>query len=87
MRVIALMNRQRAGMPLDPEEVFDAVEPYDTAIIGDVETCLRKLRKIEALGVDRLLCLMQLGHLPHGAVMHSIRTTGEALIPELRGAP
>ena len=54
-----------------------------TAIIGDVDTCLRKLHRIADLGVDRLLCLMQLGHLPHGEVMRSIRTTGEALIPAL----
>ena len=86
VRVIALMNRQRIGEALDPEEVFDAVEPYDTAIIGDVESCGRKLRRIADLGVDRLLCLMQFGRLPHEEVMRSIRTTGEALIPALRGS-
>ncbi len=80
--VIALMNRLRAGQELDPEEVFEAVEPYDTAVIGDVDSCRQKLRKIAALGVDRLLCLKQIGHLPHETVMRSIRTTGEYLVPE-----
>ena len=80
--VIALMNRQRIGQELDPEEVFEAVEPYETAIIGDVESCRRKLRKIAALGVDRLMCLQQFGELSHETVMRSIRTTGEYLVPE-----
>jgi len=81
--VIALMNRQRAGLELDPEEVYDTVQPYDTVVIGDVDTCRAKLRKLEAVGVDRLMCLMQFGELSQASVMRSLRVTGERLIPDL----
>ena len=81
--VIALMNRQRAGQVLDPQEVFEALEPLDTAIIGDVESCREKLEKFAALGVDRLMCLMDFGALPHARVMESIRLAGKHLIPAL----
>jgi hypothetical protein len=80
--VIAMMNRLRAGQTLDPEEAFDAVESFDSVMIGDVESCRRKLRRIESLGVDRLMCLMQFGPLPHETVLKSLRTTGKFLVPE-----
>ncbi|MGE4652973.1 MAG: hypothetical protein AAEJ53_18985, partial [Myxococcota bacterium] len=83
--VIALMNRQRVGQALDPVEVFEALEPIDTAIIGDVESCLAKLEKFAALGVDRLMCLMQFGALPHERAMDSIRLAGKHLVPALEG--
>ena len=83
--VIALMNRQRVGQALDPVEVFEALEPIDTAIIGDVESCLAKLEKFAALGVDRLMCLLQFGALPHQRVMDSIRLAGKHLVPALEG--
>jgi len=83
MPVIRLMNRQRAGLALDPVEVFEALEPLDTAIIGDVETCRAKLSKFADLGVDRVMCLMHFGALPHERVMESIRLVGKHLVPAL----
>jgi alkanesulfonate monooxygenase SsuD/methylene tetrahydromethanopterin reductase-like flavin-dependent oxidoreductase (luciferase family) len=82
--VIALMNRQMAGEKLDPVEAYEALEPYDAVIIGDVDSCREKLRLLEQLGVDRLMCLMQMGSIPHEVVMRSIRDAGELLIPEIR---
>ena len=83
--VIALMNRQLAGEKIDPVEAYEALEPYDAVIIGDVDSCLRKLERLRDLGVDRLMCLMQMGPLPHEVVMRSIRDAGECLIPALKG--
>lgn len=80
---IRLLHRQRAGLPIDPEEALAAVEVIPTAVIGDVDHCRRKLRAIEALGVDRLLCLMQFGPLPHARVLRSLQTLGESVLPEL----
>ena len=80
--LIALMNRQRAGEPLDPEEVFEAVESYDTCVIGDVESCRKKLRAFERTGLDRLMCLMQFGPLAPEAALGSIERMGRELIPE-----
>lgn len=83
--VIAMMNRLRAGQTLDPEEAFEAVESFDSVMIGDVDTCRRKLRRLESMGVDRLMCLMQFGTLTHEAVLKSLRTTGKFLVPEFHG--
>jgi alkanesulfonate monooxygenase SsuD/methylene tetrahydromethanopterin reductase-like flavin-dependent oxidoreductase (luciferase family) len=79
---IRLMNRQRAGLPLDPDEVFEALDPIPTVVIGDPDTCRRKLRAIAARGVDRLMCMMQVGRLPHARVMRSLQLAGEHLVPE-----
>ena len=83
MPVIALMNRLRAGIEIDPVEAYEALLPLDSVVIGDVETCRRKLAGYEALGVDRLMCLMQMGELPHEQVLSSLRAAGKFLIPEL----
>ena len=80
---IRLLHRQRAGLPNDPEEALAAIEVIPTAVIGDVDHCRRKLRAIQALGVDRLLCLMQFGALPHARVMSSLRALGKSVLPEL----
>jgi alkanesulfonate monooxygenase SsuD/methylene tetrahydromethanopterin reductase-like flavin-dependent oxidoreductase (luciferase family) len=77
------MNRQLAGEKLDPVEAYEALEPYDAVVIGDVDTCRRKIENLASLGVDRLMCLMQMGPMRHEVVMRSIRDAGECLIPEL----
>jgi alkanesulfonate monooxygenase SsuD/methylene tetrahydromethanopterin reductase-like flavin-dependent oxidoreductase (luciferase family) len=81
--IIRLMNRQVLGEPIDPVEAYEALEDQDSVIIGDVETCRRKVEKYHAAGFGRLMCLMQFGHLPHEAVLGSIRRIGEALVPEM----
>ena len=80
--VIRLMNRLHAGLELDPVEVYEALLPIDSVLIGDPETCRRKLERYAELGVDRLMCLMQMGHLEHHHVMQSIRVVGKHLVPE-----
>ena len=42
--VIALLNRQLVGEKLDPEEVFEVMEPIPSVVIGDVDACEAKLR-------------------------------------------
>jgi alkanesulfonate monooxygenase SsuD/methylene tetrahydromethanopterin reductase-like flavin-dependent oxidoreductase (luciferase family) len=81
--IIRLMNRQVLGQPIDPLEAYEALESQDSVIIGDVDTCLRKIKKYEAAGFGRLMCLMQFGHLDSDAVRGSIRRVGEELIPAL----
>lgn len=81
--VIALLNRQLVGEELDPEEVFEVMEPIPSVVIGDVDACEAKLRGYESIGCDRLMCLMQMGGVSHESVMRSIRLSGEHLIPRL----
>ena len=81
--VIALLNRQLAGKPIDPVEAFEVMEPIESVVIGDVEACEAKLRRYAEIGCDRLMCLMQMGGVSQESVMRSIRLTGEALLPTL----
>ena len=83
--VIALLNRQMAGQPLDPEEVYEVLEPVESVVIGDEELCRKKMQGFADIGVDRLMCMMQIGALPHETVMQSIRRVGEILLPEFAG--
>lgn len=79
--VIALLNRQLVGEKLDPEEVFEVMEPIPSVVIGDVDACEEKLRGYQSIGCDRLMCLMQMGHVSQESVLRSIRLTGDHLIP------
>jgi len=50
-------------------------------IAGSPETCIRKLKAYEAMGVEHLLCIQQLYKMPHETVMNSIKLLGEHVIP------
>ena len=80
--IIRLMNRQVLGHPIDPLEAYEALEDQDSVIIGDPDTCRRKIEKFRDAGFDRLMCLMQFGELDHAQAMASIRRVGEVLIPD-----
>lgn len=79
--VIRLANRKLAGLPVSPEECYEALLPLDSIVIGDVDTCKRKLQKFADLGADRVMCLMESGDVSQENVLGSIRRTGEQLIP------
>lgn len=74
-----LLQRQIDG-DFDPREFADA----DMIVVGDPETCLRKMLRYEELGVDQLLCYVQFGHLSHESVLRTIELLGTEIIPELR---
>jgi hypothetical protein len=78
--VVRLLNRQRAGLPIDPEEAFEVLSALESVIIGDVDACRVKLSRYAEIGVDRLMCLMAFGALPQERVLGSLRLTGEHLI-------
>jgi alkanesulfonate monooxygenase SsuD/methylene tetrahydromethanopterin reductase-like flavin-dependent oxidoreductase (luciferase family) len=79
--IIRLMNRQVLGMEIDPVEAYEAMEDQDSVIIGDPDTCRRKIERFHDAGFDRLMCLMQFGRLEHAEVLGSIRRVGELLLP------
>jgi alkanesulfonate monooxygenase SsuD/methylene tetrahydromethanopterin reductase-like flavin-dependent oxidoreductase (luciferase family) len=85
--IVRLMNRQVLGYDIDPIEAYEALEQQDSVIIGDVDTCLRKVEQYRDAGFGRLMALMQFGHLPHDEVMASIRRVGEAIIPAIAAPP
>jgi alkanesulfonate monooxygenase SsuD/methylene tetrahydromethanopterin reductase-like flavin-dependent oxidoreductase (luciferase family) len=76
-----IIGRIMQGETVADEEVFETLSAQDSLIVGSPETCRRKMRIFEELGIDRLMCFQQVGSLPHDRIMKSIRLVGE-IIPE-----
>ncbi len=85
--IIRLMNRQVLGLEIDPVEAYEALEDQDSVIIGDPDSCRRKIEKFRDAGFGRLMCLQQFGHLTHDQAMASIRRVGEVLLPGFASTP
>ena len=77
-----LLNRMSGGEHISNEEAYEILNEQDTVIIGDVDTCRRKMKRYEEIGVDRLMCFQQVGNLTPEAIKKSMRLVGERLIPE-----
>ena len=52
--------------------------------LGDPDTCIKVMKGFEEAGVDQVLCLMQVGNIPHSNVMDSIKLFGKYVIPYFR---
>jgi alkanesulfonate monooxygenase SsuD/methylene tetrahydromethanopterin reductase-like flavin-dependent oxidoreductase (luciferase family) len=63
-----------------PVETFDAA---DMIVIGDVDTCVEKMKRYADLGVDELICYVQWGYLDHQDILKTIEILGKEVIPEL----
>ena len=70
------------GEHITNEEAYEILSEQDAVIIGDVETCRRKMKRYQDIGLDRLMCFQQVGNLAYEDIMTSIRLVGEQLIPE-----
>jgi alkanesulfonate monooxygenase SsuD/methylene tetrahydromethanopterin reductase-like flavin-dependent oxidoreductase (luciferase family) len=82
-----LIGRILMGEEVPEDELFTVLSAQQSLIVGSPETCRRKLQAYAGLGIDRLMCLHQIGNLPDDKVTTSIRLIGE-LIPEFdRGRP
>src|SRR5205814_2282668 len=66
----------------DPQVFIDA----DMIVVGEPDKCIEKMRRYADLGVDRLLCYVQFGYLPHESVVNTIKLLGKHVIPELENA-
>jgi alkanesulfonate monooxygenase SsuD/methylene tetrahydromethanopterin reductase-like flavin-dependent oxidoreductase (luciferase family) len=77
-----LIARILQGEQVADDEVFTVLSAQDSLIVGSPDTCRKKLRAYAGLGIDRMMCLQQIGGIPHEKVLKSIRLIGE-LIPEL----
>lgn len=79
--VIALLKRMARGEEVSNVEAHEVLEELDSVIIGDVDHCVSKMQKYQSIGCDRLLCLLQMGAVPHEAVMQSARLVGQEIRP------
>jgi alkanesulfonate monooxygenase SsuD/methylene tetrahydromethanopterin reductase-like flavin-dependent oxidoreductase (luciferase family) len=79
--IISLMKREFAGEEIGNEEIFETIRHLDSVVIGDVAECRRKIERFRDVGLDRLMCLVQMGEVPHERVLDSISLIGSELIP------
>ena len=52
--------------------------------MGDPDTCIKTVKGYEEAGVDQMLCLMQMGNLPHSNIMDSMKLFAKYVIPCFR---
>lgn len=79
--VIRLLNRQLAGETVDPEECFETLEAIESVVIGDIESCRKKIAGYRGIGVDRLMCLMSFGYISQEDVLESMQLAAENIMP------
>jgi alkanesulfonate monooxygenase SsuD/methylene tetrahydromethanopterin reductase-like flavin-dependent oxidoreductase (luciferase family) len=60
---------------------FDHLHESGMIVVGDIDHCIKSLKKYYDFGIDTVLCLMQIYNIPHVKVMESIRLFGEHVIP------
>lgn len=79
--VVKLLKRMAQGEEISFAAAHEALEVLDSVVIGDPAHCRDKLRAYEAIGADRMMCLMQFGAIPHEAVLKSLELSGRHLVP------
>jgi alkanesulfonate monooxygenase SsuD/methylene tetrahydromethanopterin reductase-like flavin-dependent oxidoreductase (luciferase family) len=79
MQLVAKLARNEH---VSGEEVYEVLNAQDSVIIGDPETCRKKMERYRDIGCDRLLCFQQVGALSHDSILESIRLVGRHLIPQ-----
>jgi len=62
-------------------EVFRYLREHNSIVVGDPDRCARAFERYQALGIDRMLCLMQVRGIPLDKVMESIRLLGREVVP------
>jgi alkanesulfonate monooxygenase SsuD/methylene tetrahydromethanopterin reductase-like flavin-dependent oxidoreductase (luciferase family) len=76
-----VIGRIIQGEDVPEDEVFEVLSAQQSLIVGSPDTCREKLQAYADLGIDRLMCLQQIGPIGADEVLTSIRLIGE-LIPE-----
>ena len=79
--VVELMKREFAGEEISNEEIFETIRHLDSVVIGDIKTCKEKMTKFRDVGLDRLMCLVQMGEVKQHDVLETINLIGRELIP------
>ena len=84
--VVKVLKRMANGETISRQEAHEVLEPLDCVVIGDPDHCVKKIAGYEAIGADRMMCMMQFGSIPHAAVLKSLELAGRHLLPAFTGA-
>ncbi|MEO5730050.1 MAG: LLM class flavin-dependent oxidoreductase [Byssovorax sp.] len=80
-RAQALVGRIMMGEQVSEDEMFETLVEEHSIIVGSPDECRKKVKTYQEMGIDRLMCLHQVGAIRHDKVMKSMRLFSE-LIPE-----
>jgi alkanesulfonate monooxygenase SsuD/methylene tetrahydromethanopterin reductase-like flavin-dependent oxidoreductase (luciferase family) len=76
--------KQMIDLDHQPKDApFEALLNHPLVIVGGPEDCIRKLEPWRDLGIDEMICFMQVGNLAHDHIMASIRTFARQVMPHL----
>ena len=81
--VVALLKREFAGEQISDEEIFETIRHLDTVVIGGVDACRTKMAGFREIGIDRLMCLVQMGAVSNDQVIGCIKRIGGELLMEM----
>jgi|SRR5580704_1310100 alkanesulfonate monooxygenase SsuD/methylene tetrahydromethanopterin reductase-like flavin-dependent oxidoreductase (luciferase family) len=87
-------SRQKAGEsldisrdPLSSAQLAKAMAERNTpgsplnAVVGDPKSAIETIARFQAVGVDELILVMQMGTIPHEIIMESLRTFAAKVMP------
>jgi alkanesulfonate monooxygenase SsuD/methylene tetrahydromethanopterin reductase-like flavin-dependent oxidoreductase (luciferase family) len=78
-------NKPLSAAPLPPAAFdIDAASKSGTVICGNPDDCIAGIQKYPEAGIDELLLLVQVGRMPHAAIMDTIKLIGRHVIPYFR---
>ncbi len=74
------------GDPVRRDETssLELVEKGDRFCIGNPDDCIEYIERYEAMGVDEMMPLFQVGPVTHEEVMESLRLYGKYVIPHFQ---
>ena len=75
-------SKPLTAAPIAPSAFnIDAAAKSGTVICGNPDDCIRGVQKYPEAGIDELLLLVQVGRMPHEAIMDTIKLIGRHVIP------
>lgn len=87
---VAALARRREELVARLHEANIPARPVDTGTYnaehayGSAETAIAYVEQLRRIGVDEVMCLIQMGTVPQEACMETIRQWGEKVIPHFR---
>lgn len=78
-RAQALIGRIMIGEKVPEGEMFETFIDEHSIIVGTPDECRKKVKTYQEIGIDRLMCLHQVGALRYDKVMKSIRLFSEQI--------
>lgn len=74
-------DERKAKDQLTPRSLVDS----GLLCAGNPDTCIKVLERFANLGIDLILCFMEMGRVPHAKTMESIKMFGKHIIPYFKG--